>query len=68
MGYINVCVVIQTGICRGRDFDCGNGYCTQSSARCDGFKDCPTNYMDELECGMCVGIDTSKQILLFKSN
>ncbi|XP_038052721.1 uncharacterized protein LOC119725387 [Patiria miniata] len=31
-------------------FDCGDGSCLSPNAKCDGFKDCQTNGLDELNC------------------
>ncbi|XP_072018523.1 CUB and sushi domain-containing protein 3-like [Amphiura filiformis] len=36
-------------ICQEDDFNCGEGFCADESAECDGFNDC-LNQADELEC------------------
>ncbi|XP_072030188.1 tolloid-like protein 2 [Amphiura filiformis] len=38
------------GICKSPDYDCGEGFCVDSSAVCNEFSDCPNN-VDEKECG-----------------
>lgn len=39
------------GVCKPEDFNCGDGFCTDTSVRCNGFKDCVINYEDEIDCG-----------------
>ena len=46
-----VYIIMSLGICKADEFDCGQGYCTDASAECDGFVDCVINNADEKECG-----------------
>ncbi|XP_072020845.1 low-density lipoprotein receptor-related protein 12-like [Amphiura filiformis] len=37
-------------VCSSDEFDCGQGFCTDLNARCNGFKDCVINYAEEIDC------------------
>ena len=39
------------GFCPNDEFDCGEGVCSETVAKCDGFVDCPQRPVDEMWCG-----------------
>ena len=41
-------------ICLADEFDCGSGFCIDTSGECDGFEDCQVNTADENICGIVV--------------
>ena len=40
-----------SAVCQPGAFHCGDGFCVDSSAECNGFKDCVINYAEEIDCG-----------------
>ena len=40
-------------MCEVNEFHCGQGFCVDGNAQCNGFKDCVINYAEEVDCGMC---------------
>ena len=46
----HVHTILFSDICNDMQFDCGDGFCINPDAECDGFNDCLNN-AEEISCG-----------------